>query len=64
MQQEASIQEKRKTQREWAIPVQSERVLFVRYHTVALTVNLIHGTGSGNDEMSGGNQKIDVRSAE
>jgi len=31
---------------------------------VALTVNLIYETGIGNDEMNGGNWKIDIRSVE
>ena len=41
-----------------------EKYYLPRYHIVALTVNIKHGIGSGNDEMIMGNWKIDVRSAE
>jgi hypothetical protein len=42
MQQESSIQERRKIKKKWAIPVQNGKVLSAPYHTVALTVNIKH----------------------
>jgi hypothetical protein len=64
LQQQESLQERRRIQEEWTIPVQNEKALFSRYHIVVLIVNLIYETGIGNDEMNGGNWKIDVRSVE
>jgi hypothetical protein len=55
LQQEESILERRKIQKEWAIPVQNEKALFFQCHIVPLSVNLINGTGIGNDVMNGKN---------
>ena len=64
MQQESLIQKRREIKKNGLFQFKMEKYYLPRYHIVALTVNIKHGIGSGNDEMIMGNWKIDVRSAE
>jgi hypothetical protein len=59
-----SIQKRERFKNNGLFQFKMEKYYLPRYHSVALTVNIKHGTCSGNDEMIGGNCKIDVRSAE
>jgi hypothetical protein len=54
LQREESLQDRRKIQEKWVIPIQNEKALFLQCHIVVIAVKLIYGPGIGNDVMNWG----------